>query len=311
MTVISLMKAIRIHEYGGQHTLRNEQITIPEITADEVLIEVVNTSVNPVDWKVREGLLADANIHCLPLILGWDVSGRIAKVGNNVTHLSVGDEVYALADISRNGAYAEFIAVDAKAVANKPKTLNFAQSAAVPLTSLTAWQALNDLSVINTGDAVLIHGASGGVGSFAVQFSKRLGAKVTAVASSANHDYLRELGADKVVDYNTPNYLGELGRFDLVFDIIDNDITGIYDNVKDEGKYLTTLKQHSIPKQYTFGHARVFVMSSGEQLAQIGNLIDNDEIKMPAISEMSFEQIPQAHAISEAEHVRGKIVINI
>lgn len=311
MTTQRSMKAIQIHEYGGRQTLRHEQIAIPEITGDEVLIQVLNTSVNPVDWKVRDGLLADAGVHQLPLTLGWDVAGRIAIVGSDVTGLNIGDEVYALGDIGRDGAYAEYIAVDAKAVARKPQTLTFSQAAAVPLTALTAWQAVKGLSAINKNDSVLIHGASGGVGSFAVQFAKLTGARVTAIASAANHDYLLSLGADVVVDYNTPEYLGSLGQFDVVFDIVDNDAAGIYDKVKEEGKYITTLKQHEIPSHYSFDHQRVFVVPSGEQLTGIGLLIDRGEIQLPEITEMSFEQIQQAHALSEAEHVRGKIVINI
>ncbi|MCJ8349192.1 NADP-dependent oxidoreductase [Moritella sp.] len=306
-----LMKAVRIHEYGGQHTLRTEQITLPEITADEVLIEVVNTSVNPVDWKVREGWLADEDLHQLPLTLGWDIAGRISQVGENINNFKVGDEVYSFSDLTRDGAYAEFVAVDASAVSYKPKNISFAQAAAVPLTSLTAWQAIYEVSQLSAGDSVLIHGASGGVGSFAVQFAKQLGAKVTAVASAANHDYLRELGADNVVDYKTPNYLTTLATFDVVFDIVDNDVAGIYDKVNAKGKYIATLKEHDIPEQFTFEHARVMVMPNGEHLTKIGALIDNNEIQVPAISEMPFDQIAQAHALSETEHVRGKIVINI
>jgi len=311
MTTKSLMKAIRIHEYGGQQVLRQEQISIPEISADEVLIKVINTSVNPVDWKVREGLLADAGIHQLPLTLGWDVSGQIAKFGDNVIGFDVDDYVYAMTDISRDGAYAEYVAVDAKAVAKKPNTLSLLQSAAVPLTSLTAWQAIHGMSAIGENDSVLIHGASGGVGSFAVQFAKLRGAKVTAIASAANHGYLLDLGADAVIDYKTHAYLATVGKFDLVFDIVDNDAAGIYDKVKDGGKYITTLKQHDIPTHYSFDHERVFVTPSGEQLAEIAMLVDDGEIKIPAINEMPFEKIAQAHALSEAEHVRGKLVISI
>ncbi|WP_281559352.1 NADP-dependent oxidoreductase [Thalassomonas sp. RHCl1] len=311
MTIKSLMKAVRIHEYGGKQTLLTEQITLPDITANEVLIEVINTSVNPVDWKVREGWLADEDLHQLPLTLGWDVAGKITKVGGQVENFKVGDEVYAFADLTRDGAYAEYIAVDASAVSAKPQSISFAQAAAVPLTSLTAWQAIHEEAQVKAGDSILINGASGGVGSFAVQFAKKAGAKVTAIASGANHDYLRELGADEVIDYNAPDYLASLGQFDVVFDIVDNDMPGIYDRVNSDGKYVATLKEHDIPEQFTFGHSRVLVMPNGQHLTTIRELIDNNEIRVPAIAEMPFEQIGEAHAISETEHVRGKIVISI
>lgn len=307
----SLMKAVRIHEYGGKHTLRTEQVTLPETNDNEVLIEIINTSVNPVDWKVREGWLADENLHQLPLTLGWDVAGKISQVGANITNFKVGDEVFAFADLTRDGAYAEFITVDASAVSKKPDSISFAQAAAVPLTSLTAWQAIHDEANIKPGDSVLIHGASGGVGSFAVQFAKLLGAKVTAVASASNHEYLLKLGASEVVDYNMPKYLETIGQFDVVFDIVDNDIPGIYDKVHSNGKYIATLKEHQIPEKFTFSHSRVLVMPNGPILNNIRELIDNNEIIVPVISEMPFEKIAEAHAISETEHVRGKIVISI
>lgn len=311
MTNITTMKALRIHEYGGQSKLLEEQVALPNVAEDDVLIEVAYTSVNPVDWKVREGWLAEEELHQLPLILGWDVAGTIAKVGENVTDFQVGEPVYAFGDLTKDGAYAQFISVNAALVAKKPQKLDFAQAASVPLTSLTAWQAINQLADIDSETSILIHGASGGVGSFAVQFAKRLGATVTAVASAKNHDYLRTLGADQVVDYNTPDYLQDLGQFDVVFDIVDNDVAGIYDTVKATGKYISTLKTHELPARYDFAHERVLVMPNGGQLSEIGALIDNGEIKLPEIVEMPFTSIGEAHALSETEHVRGKIVIRI
>jgi NADPH:quinone reductase-like Zn-dependent oxidoreductase len=306
-----LMKAVRIHEYGGEHTLRTEQITLPEISNDEVLVRVNNTSVNPVDWKVRKGELAELNIHQLPLTLGWDVSGQIAQVGANVTDFHLEEEVYALANIGGDGAYAEYVAINAAFVARKPKTLSHSHSAAIPLASLTAWQALDELAQLKAGNSILINGASGGVGSFAVQFAKLAGAEVTAVASKPNHEYLLSLGANYVVDYNTEGYLETLGQFDVVFDIVDNDIAGIYDKVKATGKYISTLKVHEIPAQYTFEHKRVFVAPSGSQLAQIAKKIDSNQIIIPEITEMNIDEIAKAHRLSETEHVRGKIVLSI
>ncbi|WP_125784322.1 NADP-dependent oxidoreductase [Pseudoalteromonas rubra] len=305
------MQALRIHTYGNQQVLLEEQVPLPHVAEDDVLIEVVCTSVNPVDWKVREGWLAAEGLHQLPLILGWDVAGRVVQMGKQVSGLQIGSPVYAFGDLSRDGAYAQYISVNAALVAKKPRSLSFAEAASVPLTALTAWQAMHQLAEIGPGTEVLIHGASGGVGSFAVQFAKRQGARVSAVASAANHDYLRALGADQVADYRTPDYLKALGQFDVVFDVVDNDAPGIYDALNASGLYISTLKTHELPSRYHFAHERVLVMPDGDQLAHIGTLIDSGEIKLPEIVEMPFAQIAQAHARSETEHVRGKIVIRL
>ncbi|EGR2797714.1 NADP-dependent oxidoreductase [Vibrio navarrensis] len=308
---ITTMKAIRIHQYGGQQTLREEQVAIPQISEDDVLIAVKYSGINPVDWKVREGWLASENLHQLPLILGWDLAGVVEQVGENVTQFQAGDEVYAFSDLTKDGAYAQYISVNAALVAKKPRSLSFAQAAAVPLTALTAWQAMHQLAKIETGQSVLIHGASGGVGSFAVQFAMHLGARVTAVASTGNHSYLQSLGVEHVADYRQPNYLQALGQFDYVFDVVDNDTQGIYDTVKPCGKYISTLKTHQIPARYTFAHERVLVMPSGEQLSHIGALIDQGAIQLPSIQQLPLDAVAQAHALSETEHVQGKIVLQI
>lgn len=308
---MTTMKAIRIHAYGGQHTLEEETVPMPTIAATDVLIEVKYAGVNPVDWKVREGWLASENLHQLPLVLGWDVAGVITQVGPEVTQFRPGDEVYAFSDLSKDGAYAQFISVDAALVARKPKTLSFAQAAAVPLTALTAWQAIHGLSGLQAGQSVLIHGASGGVGSFAVQLAKRLGAHVTAVASAKNHTYLASLGADQTVDYRAPDYLRALGQFDCVFDVVDNDAAGIYDRVRASGVYISTLKTHQIPGPHAFSHQRVLVMPSGKALAAIGQLIDQGELKLPSIQVLPLQQVALAHALSETEHVQGKIVLHV
>ncbi|MFT5706919.1 MAG: NADPH:quinone reductase-like Zn-dependent oxidoreductase, partial [Oceanospirillaceae bacterium] len=232
-------------------------------------------------------------------------------VGANVTDFHLEEEVYALANIGGNGAYAQYVAINAEFVAKKPKTLSHPHSASIPLASLTAWQALDELAQLKAGDSILLNGASGGVGSFAVQFAKLAGAKVTAVASKANHKYLLSLGAHHVVDYNAEGYLETLGQFDVVFDIVDNDVAGIYDKVTATGRYISTLKLHEIPAQYTFEHKRVFVAPNGDQLAEIAKKIDSNQMVIPEIIEMNIDEIARAHRLSETQHVRGKIVISI
>lgn len=311
MSSITEMKAVRIHSYGGQNALIHEKVEKPVIQNDEVLIRVVNTSVNPVDWKVREGWLANDGLHTLPLILGWDVSGVIDEIGSAVVDFKLGQSVYACGDISKNGAYAEYIAVKAEFVSLKPSTVSFAEASSVPLAALTAWQALDTIAKVQPGETVMIHGASGGVGSFAVQFAKLLGANVTAISSSQNHEYLLALGADQVIDYKERNYLSKIEPFDVVFDVVDNDVDGIYNSVKSNGRYISTLKKHDIPNDYSFFHDRVVISPSGSDLNIIAKYIDDDELQIPNINIFNIEDVGKAHALSEKEHIRGKIVINV
>ena len=177
------MKAIRIHEYGDRSVLRYEDCSIPMITDDELLIKVIAASVNPVDWKIRNGWLKEFLSYEFPLILGWDVAGIVEAVGKNVSKFSVGDRVYSRPDIARNGTYAEFIAIKAHEVAHKPNTVSFADAASIPLAGITAWEAVINNGKIQPGQSILIHGASGGVGSLAVQLAKWKGAYVYATTS--------------------------------------------------------------------------------------------------------------------------------
>ena len=195
-TVPSLfgMKAIRIHEYGDASTLRYEDAPKPEIAGNEVRVRVRAAGVNPVDWKIREGYLKEMLPYPMPLILGWDVSGEVEAVGDEVRDFKVGDEVYSRPNIARDGSYAEFVSVAASEVALKPKSLSHAEAASVPLAAITAWQGLFAIAKLKKGQTVLIHGASGGVGSFAVQLAKHVGATVVGTGSARSKAHLEELG---------------------------------------------------------------------------------------------------------------------
>ena len=195
------MKAIRIHEFGGPEVLKLEEVPRPIPAAGEVLIKVFATSVNPVDWKIREGQRKEKFPVNFPLIPGWDVSGEIEEVGSDVKNFRKGDEVYSRPDPTKNGTYAEYVVVKANQVALKPKSIDHEQAAAVPLAGLTAWQGLFDYGQLQQGQKVLIHAASGGVGTFAVQFAKWKGAYVIGTTSAENIDFVKQLGADEVIDY--------------------------------------------------------------------------------------------------------------
>src|SRR6266481_5238166 len=220
---MATMKAVRIHTYGGPEVLRYEDAPRPVPAAGEVLIKIHAAAVNPVDWKVRAGHLKDMLKYQLPLIPGWDAAGVIEDVGAGVTRLKRGDEVYTRPDISRDGTYAEYITVREPEVALKPKFLDHVHAAAIPLAALTAWQALFDAGGLSSGQRVLIHAAAGGVGTYAVQLAKWKGAYVIGIASARNHDFVRQLGADEVIDYQTKKFKDSARDIDVVLDAIGGD----------------------------------------------------------------------------------------
>ena len=212
------MKAIRIHNYGGPEVLQYEAAPRPKPGKGEVLIRVHAAGVNPIDWKVRAGYMKDFIAHSFPIILGWDVSGVIEEVGPNVSRFKKGDEVYSLPDHTRNGAYGEYIVVRESEVALKPNALHHVRAAAMPLATLTAWQALFDTAQLQPRQRVLIHGAAGGVGHFAVQLAKWKGAHVIGTASARNHEMLYELGADELIDYTVLKFESIVRDVDVVLD---------------------------------------------------------------------------------------------
>ncbi len=188
------MKAVCIYGYGGPEVLVYEDAPCPRAREGEVLIRVHAAGINPIDWKIREGRMRDMIPQTFPLVLGWDVSGVVESVGSGVDRLVVGDEVFSRPDVSRDGAYAEYIVVKESEVALKPKRVDHVHAAAMPMAGLTAWQSLYDAARLDAGQRVLIHGATGGVGHLAVQMAKWTGADVIGTAAERNHDFLRARG---------------------------------------------------------------------------------------------------------------------
>src|SRR4026208_1001895 len=197
------MNAIRMHSYGGPEVLQYEDVPCPRVKNGEVLVRVHAAGVNPLDSKVRAGDLNGFIQHKLPLIPGWGVSCVVEKIGPGVSRFKKGDEVFAMADPTRDGAYADYVVVRGTALAIKPKALHHVRAAATPVSALAAWRSLFDLGQLQAKQRILIHGGSGGVGHFAVQLAKWKGAYVLATASSNNQQLLRELGADEAIDYTT------------------------------------------------------------------------------------------------------------
>ena len=309
------MKAIRIHNYGGPEVLQYEEAPRPKVAAaTEVLIRVHAAGVNPIDWKVREGHMKDFWPHKFPLILGWNLSGVVEEIGAGVSRFKKGDEVYSVPDASRDGAYAEYIVVRESELAFKPKSLHHVHAAAVPLAALTAWQALFDAGQLVSGQRILIHGGSGGVGHVAVQLAKWKGAHVWATASTKNQELLRELGVDEPIDYTKQKFEDVARDVDLVLDLIGGETQERSWSVLKKGGVLLSLVQPpSVEKAKALGVRAAFVAGhpSGAQLAEIAKIIDSGQLAPVIDRILPLSEVRRAHELSQSGHTRGKIVLRV
>lgn len=308
------MKAIVIHEFGGPEVLKLEDVPKPVPADDEVLIKIYASGVNPIDWKIRDGARKGKFPTTFPLILGWDVSGVVEETGSAVQALKNGDEVYSRPDPTRNGTYAEYVTVKANQVGKRPKSIDHIKAAALPLAGLTAWQGLFDHGHLEKGQKVLIHAASGGVGSYAVQFAKWKGAYVIGTTSEKNKDLVKQLGADKVIDYKTEKFEDKLTDIDLVFDTVGGRTQRRSLHVlKSGGRLITTVKpEHENDAKEKDIHLEGFTAQSyPEQLEQIAKLVD-EGIVHPLIAQvLPLEKAAEAQQKSKEGHVVGKIVLKV
>jgi NADPH:quinone reductase-like Zn-dependent oxidoreductase len=308
------MNAIRMHSYGGPEVLQYEDAPRPQIRKGEVLVRVHAAGVNPLDWKARSGSLNGFIQHKLPLIPGWDVSGVVEEVGPGVSQFMKGDEVFAMADPTRDGAYADYIAVREAAVAMKPKSLHHVRAAATPVSALTAWRSLFDLGHLQSGQRILIHGGSGGVGHFAVQLAKWKGAHVLATASTKNHELLRKLGADETIDYTTREFEDVANKIDMVLDTIGGETQERSWPVLKKGGVLISLVQPpSQKKANQFGARGIMssVQPNGAQLTKVAKLIDSSKLRPTIDRILPLSEARRAHELSQNGHVHGKIVLRV
>ena len=306
------MKAIRVHQFGGPEVLKYEDAPRPVPAADEVLIKVYASGMNPVDWKMRAGLAESLFPIQLPFIPGWDVSGEIEEVGSDILIFKKGDEVYGRPDVTRDGTYAEYVAVKANQINFKPKSINHDKASAVPLAGLTAWQGLFDYGHLEEGQKVLIHAAAGGVGSFAVQLAKWKGAYVIGTSSEENIDFLFDLGADEALDYKTVKFEDRLKDVDLVFDLIGGDTQQrSLKIIKKGGRLITTVQpKYQEEAKANDIHMEVFMTQSlPEELEQLGNLIDSGKIKPVVTKTFPLKDAAAAQIEMENGHTRGKMVL--
>ncbi|TYK66617.1 NADP-dependent oxidoreductase [Colwellia echini] len=308
------MRAVRIHQYGGTETLQLDQIVTPEINADDVLIAVKASSINPVDWKIRQGYLKDFIPYELPLTLGWDVAGVVTAVGTEVTDFKVGDEVFSRPDITRSGTFADYVAVKADEVAFKSSKLDFAQAAALPLAGITAWECLVDVGNVQAGQRVLIHAGAGGVGHLAIQIAKAKGAIVIATASTKNQTLLVELGADQAVDYSQAALLEQIAPVDLVVDTMGGEVQAqSWALLKKGGMLVSVVDQpnEETAKAHDAKCAFVFIQPSRRILNELNTLVDNGQLTPFIENRFPLEQLADAHLQSQSGRTRGKIVIEV
>lgn len=307
---MATMRAVRIHAFGGPDVLKIEQIPRPEPGPGEVLIRVHAAGVNPVDWKIREGYTG----HRLPLIPGWDVAGVIESTGTGVKGLKTGDQVYGHFDLARDGAYADYVAVPAAEVALKPRSIDYTQAAAIPLAALTAWQALFDAGGLRAGQKILVHGAAGGVGSFAVQLAKWKGAYAIGTASSGNLQFVRDLGANEVIDYTRTRFEDVVHDVDMVLDTLGGETQKRSWQVLKKGGILVSLPTRPSEREaaaYGVRQASFGVKPNADQLAELARLVDSGKLRPIVGSVMPLADARLAQELSQAGHARGKIVLKV
>jgi len=303
------MKAIVIHSSGGPEVLKYEDAPRPQPKDDEVLIRVMAAAVNPVDVFIREG-----RSNQFPLIPGMDVAGVVEQVGNKVTKFKRGDAIYAYLSFEEQGGYAEFAVTKQDHAALKPKSIDFEHAAAVPLAATTAWQALIEKAELSAGQTVLIHGGSGGVGTFAVQIAKARGVNVTATASTANQDLLKQLGVDQPIDYTTTKFEDVVKDVDVVLNAVRGDTLARSYGVVKTGGIIVSITGEPDPAELEKHGIRGSALSAhpdAKVLEELAKLIDAGKIRPIVSAVMPLGDIVKAHQQIATRHTRGKIVLKV
>src|SRR5437867_6924108 len=308
------MKAIVVHKYGGPEVLKYEDTQRPEPKDDQILVRVIAAGVNPVDGMIRSGMFVKYEKAAFPMIQGADIAGVVEKTGAKITKFKVGDPVYAYVSLKNGGGYAEYTVATQDEAAPKPKSLTHVEAAAVPVVALTAWQALIDTAKLSAGQTVLIHGGSGGVGTFAIQIAKARGAKVIATASTANQDLLKELGADVAIDYTKTRFEDVAKDVDVVLDSVGKDTLARSYGVVKKGGFIVSivarLDQTELAKHGIHG-AALSADPNAQALAELGKLIDQGKIKVIVSQTFPLSEAKTAQEQVATGHTRGKIVLKV
>jgi NADPH:quinone reductase-like Zn-dependent oxidoreductase len=303
------MKAAFIERHGGPEVLQFGEMPDPVAAPGQVVVDIVAASVNGADWKVREG--KSGQLSKFPYILGRDFSGVVSAVGEGVTDLHVGDEVFAVCDAGQEGAYAEKIAIKAAIVAKKTDALSHVDAAALALAGLTASVAIEDTLKLKAGETILIQGGAGGVASFAIQLAKHLGARVITTASAANHEYLRKVGADEIIDYNKVDFTKVVKDCDAVFDTVGGDVAQrSFAVLKPGGRaaFIASGAQAPRPERADVVALRPAVGRDRPHLERIVELVAKGAVRPPEVTRFKLSDAVAAHRVSESRHFRGKLV---
>jgi len=305
------MKAVYIEQFGGPEVVKYGELPDPTAAAGQVVVDAVAASVNGADWKVRAGHYGKA---AFPLVLGRDFSGVVSAVGEGVADLRVGDEVFGVLEAGREGAYAEKIAIGAAIVAKKPSSLSHVDAAALALTGLTALCSVEDALKLKSGETILIQGGAGGVASFAIQLAKHLGARVITTASAANLSYLRDLGADQVIDYNVTDFSKAVTSCDAVFDTVGGDVaTRSFSVLKPGGRaaFIASGAKAPTPERSDVTALRPAVGRDRPHLDRVAALYQAGVIRPPEVKLYQLSEAVEALRVSEARHFRGKLVFKV
>lgn len=306
------MKAAYIDSLGGMEVLKYGELPDPVAGPGEVVVDIHAASVNGADWKVRTG--KSGAIKDFPYVLGRDFSGVVNSVGEGVTDLKTGDAVFGVCDTGQEGAYAEKIAVKASILAKKPESLSHVEAAAVALTGLTALVSVEDTLKLKSGETVLIQGGAGGVASFAIQLAKHIGAHVITTASASNHDYLRGLGADEIIDYNAQDFAQVVKDCDAVFETAGGDVAmRSFSVLKPGGRiaFIASGPQAPESPRADVEALRPAVGRDRPHLDRIVELVTTGVVRLPEITEFELSRAAEAHRVSEGRHLRGKLVFRI
>lgn len=330
------MKAAAIERYGQDQILKIGNFPPPTMGANDVLVKIHAASVNPVDFKVRDGKIRFLRPYSFPLILGHDGAGEVMAVGKEVSRFKVGDRVFSRPRNGRIGTFAESIAIDQSEIALMPEGMSFREAASVPLVGLTSWQALKDVARLGPGQKILIHAGSGGIGTFAIQLAKHLGAEVWTTTSGKNIDFVKSLGADHVIDYRTEKFEDRVSGLDVVFDTLGGDSLNRSFSVVKPGGWVVSISGspdsrtardlglgfwktmvlglvgfpvNARARRTGVNYRFIFMESSGDQLAQISKLLASGVVKPVVDKVFPFSDCQAAIEYSESGRARGKIII--
>jgi len=306
------MKAAYFMQHGGPEVLRYGEVPDPVAAPGQVLVDIHAASVNGADWKVRAGKYAA--ITSFPYVPGRDFSGSVSALGEGVGDLRIGDAVFGVCDAGQDGAYAEKIAIRAAIVARKPDGPSHVDCAAQALIGLTALISIEDTLGLRSGETILIHGGAGGVAGFAIQLAKHIGARVITTASAANHEYVRSLGADQIIDYRAQDFTQAVSDCDAVFDSVGGDVaTRSFAVLRAGGRaaFIASGQAVLASARPEVTSLRPTVARDRAHLERVADLIASAAVRAPEIKLYDLSQAAAAHALSESRHLRGKLVFKV